>query len=99
MTTMLEKAALAAVIADMEREGDSPLEIAAVRQFGGASALQEYGPLVRAALLAIREPTEAMLAAMMAVDFIDYGEADEAGQWRAGIDAILGESDGPTPTS
>lgn len=46
---------------------------------------------VRAVLQAIREPSEAMLAAAREVDFLGPGESDSAGEWRAMIDAALEE--------
>lgn len=46
----------------------------------------------RIALSAMLEPSEAMIKAAEAVDFISPGENDFVGEWRAAIQAALDEA-------
>ena len=47
----------------------------------------------RAVIAAIREPSEMMLKAADAVEFVGPGENEATGEWQAMIDALLAEGE------
>lgn len=92
---MLEKMSVAMAVCEMRRNGMSEVlcAMASADPETVAVAVENYGPQARAALLAIREPSGAVLDAGESHDEGGWGAPASAEvHWQSMIDAILNES-------